>query len=56
MSRRKRGVMPKEKTEKPVPKPCVCGRGGVHRGEQRQEDDFLPGSRQLPRQSADPVA
>ena len=41
--------MRKEKAEKPVPKPCICGRGGVRRGEQREEDGFLPGPLQLPR-------
>lgn len=48
--------MRKEKDEKPVPKPCICGRGGVCRGEQRKEDGFLPGSYQLPRKSADHMA
>ena len=30
--------------------------GGVHRGEQRKEDGFLPCAHEMPRKSADPVA
>ena len=40
--------MPKEKPEKPVPKPCICGRGGVRRGEQRKENGFLPCALEMP--------
>ena len=47
--------MAKEKPEKPVPKPCICGRG-VRRGEQRKEDGFLPCAYEMPRQPADPLA
>lgn len=34
--------MPKEKVEKPTPKPCVCGRGGYHCEYQSRKDDYLP--------------
>ena len=37
--------MPKEKAEKPAPKPCICGRGGDSGGEQGEENVFLSGSR-----------
>lgn len=42
--------------EKPTPIPCVCGRGGDYRENEKRQNDLMPEPGEMSDKSADHVA